>query len=361
MILLFWILILGAICIRKLNIFPFLVIIFLVSLSYFSAKAKVSDFYSYSNIYNNISVGKLYQTGYGWYVLNNIGRNYGLDYNQYKAVSIAILLTCVFITVKVFIGEYSNLVAGLYLLYPALIDTIQLRFFTALVIVLVGLLFLVQEKKWATITYVIFVLIAATVHTSAYFYLLFTVYPFIGKYISKIKIPLIIVSIILIAFKEKVLTVISFFANNRQLQYFNISSGVTSGSSYVVINAIISIVIVFIINSYIYKMSLSDLLFSEKERKVIAMVYGISIIMFFAIPLVIVSGELIRIFRIMYILSYVSIAIAAKHRMSSILNRVVYKGEPLQINFTVVGILISILSFLINILYLAPAAFNSYF
>ena len=355
----FWGLIVSALIIRKPNFYPALIIFFLVKINYNAPN--VADFSNYSNIYNNITERDLYQTGYGWYVLNNIGRNLGLDYNHYKAWSIIVCTLCIWCVSRYLLGESSNMLAGLYLLYPALIDTIQIRFYTAMTIVLIGIVFLAQQKMWSTITYIGIVLLASTIHTSALFYLTFAIYPIIEKHVNKLKYILVVISIFFIVFRNQLYGFITMFSNERQMQYFDSGSGVTSGSGWLLPIAILSIIIMYLVDNQLYQLISTNLNFSEIDRRNASTIRGISLMMFLLIPLVILSGELYRVFRIIFILSYISIGIIAKRGVPISLGHIKFGNRLINISPEFLGGAIAFIAFAINILYLTPAAFDSYF
>lgn len=359
MLIFFWVIIIIATLIKRPRIFPIVVTAFLVKLNYNAVN--VADFGSYNGIYNNISATQLYQTGYGWYILNNLGRNLGLDYNLYKTYSILLCMIVVWGISWFLIGESSNLVFGLYLLYPAVLDTIQLRFFTAMTISLIGILFLSKQKVWSTFIYVIIVIAAATVHTSVLFYLIFAAYPIINKYREKIKYVIVGLTILLIVLKSKLHNFVALLSNNRQMQYFDKSTGVTSGSSYLLITAIVSLFLLYFINTQIYREIKENISFSETDKKSVETISGISLMMFFMIPLVILSGEFFRIFRIMFILTYISLAILIKNNDRYNFNHLSYGDKKIQLDPRIIGFMIALLGFAVNIMYLAPQAYTSYF
>lgn len=359
MLIIFWILILGAVLIKKPKFFPALVTIFLMKINYNAFN--VADFSDYSNIYNQITSNNLYQTGYGWYILNNFGKSLGLDYNLYKCFSILICTIIIWSVSRILVGENLNIIAGLYLLYPALIDTIQIRFFTAMTLTLIGILFLEKQKVWSTIVFIIIVLFASTIHTSALFYLVFAMYPIINKNANRFKYLIISISVLLIIFRKELLSFISRFSNNRQMQYFDSTSGVTSGSRYVLLIAIISIIIMYLINSQIYQIISTDTVFSDNDKKTASIIKNISLMFFLLIPLVILSNELFRVFRISFILSYILIAILNKKDVNYHIKHLIYNGKNITINIRILSLLMSFIAFLINILYLAPDVLISYF
>lgn len=359
MLIIFWCLVIGSILIKKPNFFPPLIIVFLVVINYNAPN--VADFMSYNNIYNSITDKALYQTGYGWYILNNLGRTFGLDYNHYKMWTIIIAGCCIWMVSRILIGEGANIIAGLYLLYPALLDTVQLRFYTAMTIVLIGILFLVKQRPWSTAIFVVFVLMAYTIHSSTIFYIVFAFYPIIDKISDKLKYVIVGISILLVIFKSKLLSLVYYVANVRQLQYLDSAYGVTSGSSYVLIIAIMSIVIMYFINNRICTLINSNTFISESDKRTVSTIRGISLMMFLLIPLVILSGEFFRVFRIIFILSYISMAILSKYNYSYQIKNIKYDGKSVKIKSQFLGFIIAVVAFIINILYLSPAAFNSYF
>lgn len=359
MLIIFWCLVIGSILIKKPNFFPPLIIVFLVVINYNAPN--VADFMSYNNIYNSITDKDLHQTGYGWYVLNNLGRTFGLDYNHYKMWTIIIAGCCIWMVSRILVGEGANIIAGLYLLYPALLDTVQLRFYTAMTIVLIGILFLVKQRQWSTTIFIVFVLVAYTIHSSAIFYIVFAFYPIIDKISDKLKYVIVGISILLVIFKSKLLSLVYYVANVRQLQYLDSAYGVTSGSSYLLAIAIISIVVMYFINNRILMLVNSNSLFSDSDKQTVSTIRGISLMMFLLIPLVILSGEFFRVFRIIFILSYISIAILSKNSNGYQIKNIKYNEKNVEINSKFLGLLIAVVAFIINILYLAPDAFNSYF
>lgn len=359
MLFIFFILIVLSVLIKKPACLPFFVILFLVKINFNGYY--VSDFSNYNQIYNQISPTMLYQTGYGWYFLNNLGRNLGLDYNQYKALTILICgLILWFVSYKL-IGESSNFVAALYLLYPALVDTVQIRFFTAITIVAIGIIFLVKREIKYTVIFIGIVLIASTIHTSALFYILFAAAPFAKKHQKFLAIIVLISSLILIIFKSKFYGLVSSLANERQLLYFDPTSGVTSGSGFLLLIAILSIIAMFIINNQIKNIIVENDSFSLKDQNVSFTIEGISLVMFLLIPLIILSGEFYRVFRILFPLNYVLIAILIRNKSKYVVWTIVYDKKKILINPKILGILIAVVAFLVNILYLTPAAFYDYF
>jgi len=66
----------------------------------------------------------------------------------------------------------ENLYFGMFLIFPALIQLVQLKFFTASCIVFVGYSYLVTSEHFPRVKYVAFIAIASLVHTSSVIFLL---------------------------------------------------------------------------------------------------------------------------------------------------------------------------------------------
>ena len=228
-------LILLGLFLPKSNIVALLTIVFLGWLSLISIN--IADFSSYQGIYYAISKDQLYQTGYGWYFLNSIGRNLGLTYIQFKTILVIVSLILLFITIKCFVGQNLNYIWALYLLYPSLINITQIRFAFAMSLVLVGLIFLFKKKLWSTIVYVLIVLMAISIHTGTSYYLLFLLIPIIEKKERLFSGILIIITICLLPFKNFLRQIVRIFANDRQTSYFDNSSNL--GAILVMIGVII--------------------------------------------------------------------------------------------------------------------------
>ena len=340
-------LILLGLFLPKSNIVALLTIVFLGWLSLISIN--IADFSSYQGIYYAISKDQLYQTGYGWYFLNSIGRNLGLTYIQFKTILVIVSLILLFITIKCFVGQNLNYIWALYLLYPSLINITQIRFAFAMSLVLVGLIFLFKKKLWSTIVYVLIVLMAISIHTGTSYYLLFLLIPIIEKKERLFSGILIIITICLLPFKNFLRQIVRIFANDRQTSYFDNSSNL--GAILVMIGVII---VFWLLSKYLDKNIKQNAKATKNEKDVSRFISNINLCMLFIIPLIPLSVELARVQRISWILLYMQLALFLVTREDVILGR-------MRVNSKFLGLIIGLFGFFILIMYMAPLTLSSIF
>lgn len=340
-------LVLLGLFLPKSNTVALLTIAFLGWLSLISIN--IADFSSYQGIYYAISKDQLYQTGYGWYLLNAIGRNFGLTYIQFKTILVVVDLILLFVTIKYFVGRNLNYIWGLYLLYPSLINVTQIRFAFAMSLVLVGLIFLFKKKLWGTIVYMLIVFIAMTIHTGTAYYLLFLLIPIIEKKEQLFSWILIIITISLLPFKNLLQQVVGIFANNRQISYFDNSQSL--GSTLIMVG----IVIVFwVLSSHLDKMICHDPKITNREKAISKFVRNINLCMLFILPLLPLSLELARVQRISWILLYMQVSIFLIAKEDVVFGK-------FKLNSKILGLIIGLFGFFVLIMYMAPLTFTSIF
>ena len=340
-------LILLGLFLPKSNIVALLTIVFLGWLSLISIN--ITDFSSYQGIYYAISKDQLYQTGYGWYFLNSIGRNLGLTYIQFKTILVIVSLILLFITIKCFVGQNLNYIWALYLLYPSLINITQIRFAFAMSLVLVGLIFLFKKKLWSTIVYVLIVLMAISIHTGTSYYLLFLLIPIIEKKERLFSGILIIITICLLPFKNFLRQIVRIFANDRQTSYFDNSSNL--GAILVMIGVII---VFWLLSKYLDKNIKQNAKATKNEKDVSRFISNINLCMLFILPLIPLSVELARVQIISWILLYMQLALFLVTREDVILGR-------MRVNSKFLGLIIGLFGFFILIMYMAPLTLSSIF
>lgn len=346
MLFIFILLIILAIFITKPNFLDVIIITFLGYLSLISTNA--ADYNSYNNIYYAISSHELYETGYGWYLINSWARTQGLQYNQLKALLTILGLLLTVYTIHQLIGKNYNLTWGLYLLYPSLINVVQIRFFIAMSIVLFGLTFLSKGTIKGNLLYALIVVAAFTIHTSAAFYLIFLLVPIVEKKERLFSELIFMVAICLVPLKNNLQQIVGIFANERQLTYFDSSKSLIV--QLILIGVIISI---WIITNRLNKIIQRDI----EDRKVkagVRFIKNINTCMLLLIPLITISAELGRVERISWILVYAIIGMIVDKRKVII-------GEKIKISPRFLGISIGMFGFFIMILYLAPDAFRTIF
>lgn len=331
----------------RFNFIGVLVIIFLSYLTFISVN--IPDFPNYQYVYQRINPSQLFGMGRSWYVLNNWGRNKGWDYSQFKTVMILSSLLLIFLTVKYFTGKNYNLIWGLYLLYPALLDVIQARFFIALGIVIFALIFLFQRKWWSIIIYVLLITLAVTIHSSAAFYYILVFVPFVEKKQKIFSRGVFIVTLLLILLKSPLQKLVSIFATTRQQFYFG---STTSLGTYILLD--LMVIAFYLITYSLNNEIVNSIAFSEKEKDFSNMCMTINLMMLFLIPMSILSPEFFRVQRVSWILLYMVIAVILKRKQDAVIGDVQIKPQLL-------GLVMALFGFIVLINFLSPQVVPSFF
>lgn len=341
---------LGMIVYRP-RIIDVIVISFVGVLTYISTN--VADFNSYRNIYYNIAPGKYYETGYGWYVINNFGRNLGLDYAGLKACLVVIGTLLIMSTVRYFLGHNPNMFWGLYLLYPALIDLIQIRFFTALCIVVFALRFLAGDKLRGIVTYVLLVIVAVSIHTSTGFFLLFALAKYFDKYRKYVYGVITVFLITSTLFKNFIIQIIGIFANTRQMSYVYASNNIASYQDFIFY--VLMLIAFMAISQQAYKIIKNNQQsYSQREIMLAKLASEINLCMLVLIPLLTFSSDFIRVQRISWLLIYLLFTMLAEKNMYFTIGRV-------NIGSKLMSFTLALFGYCVMLLHYAPAVVQGFF
>lgn len=142
-----------------------------------------TDYENYKVVYDNIDREFILQyykglaNESGFRLLYRIFFAMGFSYEVFLIVFAFVGL---FLLSKV-VWKYSmnpNVVMVLYFLHPFAIDSVQIRSFMAVSIVLYFLQFLIDGKKWGTQKYLVGVLLATTIHVSSIFFVILVLIKF---------------------------------------------------------------------------------------------------------------------------------------------------------------------------------------
>ncbi|MBD5068716.1 MAG: hypothetical protein HDT50_00730 [Lactobacillus sp.] len=351
MYILFIVIIALGMIIYRPRIIDVIAISFLGVLTYISTN--VADFSSYENIYYNIAPGKYYETGYGWYVINDLGRNLGLDYAGLKASLVVIGTLLIMSTVRYFLRCDPNMFWGLYLLYPALIDLIQIRFFIALCIVVFALRFLAHDNLRDIVIYVLLVIVAISIHTSTSFFLLFALAKYFEKYRKYVYGIIVIFLITSTLFKNAIIQIIGIFANTRQMSYVYASNNTASYQDFIFY--VLMLVAFMAISQQIYKIVKNNKsLYDQREIMLAKLVSEINLCMLVLIPLLTFSSDFIRVQRISWILVYLLFTMLAEKNMYFSVGR-------LNIGSKLMSLTLALLGYCIMLLHYAPVVVQGFF
>ena len=131
------------------------------------------DLWAYQNIYrlyqNGTYDGKLVDSGYIF--LMQSFQNFSYSFEQFFLFIAFVSVISIFYFINKF-SKYRNLVFIPMLLYPFTLSVVQSRFFFSTSIVLIGLTFLERNTKIGKILFLLFILLASTIHFSSILYLI---------------------------------------------------------------------------------------------------------------------------------------------------------------------------------------------
>lgn len=136
--------------------------------------------------YKNIYYGDNRSIELGFVLLTKLFRNMNISFEAFVAIISFFCLVMTFTTIKLY-TKNLNLVMGLYMIYPFVIDAIQLRNFIATSIVIFSIRYLLRNNLKNKLKYVFFIILAGMMHQLFFFYLLFLLID-IKKRNTKIKV-----------------------------------------------------------------------------------------------------------------------------------------------------------------------------
>lgn len=134
-----------------------------------------ADLIAYVNYYGVVQSGGCPEGALdlpvGWLLLNKAVSVTGLSVRGFICI---VLVLCVLLTARFYrrIGCSQNLQWALFLLFPALVQCVQLRFFLGFSIVLVSFAGIVNSEKFGIARFVIGTLLAFTIHSSMLVFLI---------------------------------------------------------------------------------------------------------------------------------------------------------------------------------------------
>lgn len=130
----------------------------------------VPDFDNYAEAYRVVGLGKLYRSlGWGWYALMLAGNALGISFRLFKTLICAFSFGLMAWNLSRFVPEpKERLFAwGLYLIFPALLDCVQMRYLLAESLILTAVSYL-QRFSWKNLCgFLLFVTLAWSVHATA--------------------------------------------------------------------------------------------------------------------------------------------------------------------------------------------------
>ena len=185
-----------------------------------------ADLSSYTYIFNSIGEAGLAYSGttpIGWTVLCLFFYKLGFSY---RGMIIFVILLCMFL-IHYSLKDYSiseGRFWAMFLVFPALAQCVQMRFFLATSIVFFALQFMLKKGKKGLIPYIIGVIVATLIHTSCLVFIAFVLVAFFEKInFRKVMTVSVILSVIVAVFRSYLLSFISllsFIPQEKLIRYF---------------------------------------------------------------------------------------------------------------------------------------------
>ncbi|WP_288300204.1 EpsG family protein [uncultured Lactobacillus sp.] len=286
--------------------------------------------FNLANIYK-VPVNELNDIGLGLYLLFRI--SYMLSLNYRGMMLIAIIL-CMFLLHKSmdFIPLNENIFWGFFLIFPGIIEIIQIKYFLGSSIVIYSFKYLVQDKKYSILKFIIGIFIAYLFHSACIVFLLLLIVKFIKnkKCSVSLKITLIgtFVMFLLLRFIPGIAD--KFFASVRIERY--LGNLATQASMYNFFQVISSWLIMVIISIYCYlKLSQNNSIIEKNQLlNVVFKNYTALCVLGITLPLLTYDLNFFRFIEISFIFGYIVISI--------------YFNEIISVkNIIIIGVLIIVL------------------
>lgn len=289
-------------------------------------------------------------TSFGWVKLSEVGLNLDLDYQQFKSIILILSLILILISIRRFVGTNYGLFFALYLIYPALVDIVQIRYFLAMSIIILGLSFLQHNKIRSYIVYLICLILAILIHNSCIIYVMFLALPFLNnKHIRGIIIrSIIILDILLIIFQNQLTPLFRSFATEKQQAYF-----VSMTLPNMLLFSLIIIMIAFISIQLQNMVKNEDNLITIDDKRKIAFLSDVNIMMLLIIPFLSLTYNFYRLERISWMILYMAFCLLIKYQFN-------WQIKRYRINLFVSSIIFALFGFLIMFLHFEPLIIETY-
>jgi len=271
------------------------------------------DYEEYEKCYYSIWLYPHYELGFqGLCILGNM---YGLTFQEFRMIYAALFSLFTYIAIKR-LTPYPNYVLALFLLWPFVPGVSGIRQTMANMIVACGIPCLFKDGKKQVVHYILWVLLAASIHQSSLFFLLFIfARRTFGSKEKKVLILLIGAGLLLFAGSQLIGNITGLIDNHKFDKWLNINSdqGVNHPSLYkFVVQVSFLLGYRLLVSSFVNKILKSNSTPSSQKKRL--MVYSnISVILLIIIPGFLVTNEYQRLLYATLIVYY---CVAADFRYS---------------------------------------------
>ncbi|MFR0509438.1 EpsG family protein [Limosilactobacillus reuteri subsp. suis] len=324
------------------------IIAFLVYLTYNSTL--IPDYENYNAMYNFIANGNQdINGGWGWYWVCYYAAQYGLTYSGLRAIIMLVGCSIILITFHYFkISNKYSFTWSLFLLYPALLEIVQIRFFLAEAIVFLSFIFVSKDDVKSKIVSIIIIIIASQVHSSMYLFLLFIIfmccYNVIIERTNTIIFIILVASFAMRGLMAKIITI--FVNDQRQDRY--ITNGQSLGPFGIVSTIATVMVFYLLMREIIMRTSIKEV--GVRHFALIKLVYILSVFSFILIPLSTFDPNYFRLQRLIWLPMFNVIAILINSNKPLYLMNQSFSPKLVITCLTLIGNIAFICTFNFNIL-----------
>lgn len=332
---------------KALTIIDFVYMWILIGWSYGNADYNLYvSRYSYPDRY--VTLEPLYVS------VEKLFSSYGYDYESFLLIMSFICLLIKFILINK-MSSRQNIVIAMYLLFPFLMDIVQIRSFYASTLVMVAIYVLLQKKKFSIPVYIALILFSTMIHSLCIVYLVLIIavlikteklHDFSRKIILAVAgATALLVSGILYKVLYYIATIFGFGTKFAE-------TVIAAGMAYKVTNKMVymaEIILFFLIANFIClkarKMILSNNYIGNSKKeylsgtKLIDFCYKSNYLMLIILPFAWFSGDIYRIQHIFMIILYI-----AASNVLSVENKkkhfLLVKKNKLILNLSVSGLAI---------------------
>lgn len=251
------------------------------------------------------------RTDYGYVFITKVFYDLGFSYFDYRVITIGVFFVVIFLISKRIV-DFPIFVLLLYFIYPAFVDVVQIRNWYVEIFLLAGIYWMASGEKYRNLVFVLFIILAATIHVAALVYLPFVLFLYIReyKYGNGLLSIMCCVGILSPLWANLIIAQVPFFldlaisSNIGGMNYLTDPIGVRHFVAYVAVMVMCGTM--YFIKKQYEKGVLS---LDNIKKRYIYLVYDISVYFLVLSPLYSLSKELGRVPRNAVLLFYIALAI----------------------------------------------------
>lgn len=287
---------------NKTRLFGLVSILFLSVLCY---GVNDPDLKNYKAAYDYIAAGNDYaDLGVIWFGICKFFSLCGFDYFICKSAIVLVAGSFILQLVNHYVKnpKYAAFVWICYLIFPAVMDLVQLRFFLASSIAIWSTQFIIDKVKYGKSKFIILMLLASAIHTSVFFYFSFLLFPFFEGNEKKFTFGVVACFVLFFVLRNQLLSVAQVLTNaNRLDRYFD------SGRAIGVFGIMAYTCTILIFNCLAIWMKKCA---SETEPNYYAFLQNAMLVSSILLPLTLFDTNFFRIQRPMWLMLYIGAAMS---------------------------------------------------